>query len=385
MKNSILLFKSKLPYFSKLILIMLLLCLFCEKKETDNSTKLLALLASNQTSSNSTVSYSCPTCIVSTLAGSGAKGSTDGTGTAASFNVPTGIAVDSNGIVYIADTWNHKIRKVTATGVVTTFAGSGSQGSNDGNWIAATFNIPSGVAVDRNGNVYVTDVDNHKIRKISSDGIVTTFAGSGVLGSLDGIGVSARFNRPYSLSIDSASNIFVADTSNHKIRKITSSGIVTTLAGSGSQGSVDGTGTLATFDNPSGITVDINGMVYTAEFYKHRIRKVNSDGKVIIFAGSGALGSQDGIGTSATFLYPFAVAADSEGNVYVADDQNCKIRKISSAGVVTTFAGSDTADFVDGKANVASFNRPSGLSVDSKGNVYVADTGNHRIRKITLQ
>jgi len=321
--------------------------------------------------------------IVTTLAGTGSTGSANGTGTAASFYSPQGVAVDNSGNVYVADASNHLIRKITSAGVVTTLAGSGSQGSANGTGTAATFKFPRGVAVDGSGNVYVADRQNHMIRKITSAGVVTTLAGSGSSGSADGTGTAATFYQPCGVAVDNSGNVYVADASNHLIRKITSAGVVTTLAGSGSQGSADGTGTAASFNYPYGIAVDGSGNVYVADKENNLIRKVTSAGVVTTLAGSGSSGSADGTGTAASFYSPYGVAVDNSGNVYVADRQNHMIRKITSAGVVTTLAGSGSSGSADGTGTAASFYQPCGVAVVGSGNVYVADTDNNLIRKIT--
>jgi sugar lactone lactonase YvrE len=320
---------------------------------------------------------------VMTLAGSGSKGFADGTGTAASFNGPSEVAVDGSGNVYVADSWNHLIRKITSAGVVTTFAGTaGSKGSADGTGTAASFNGPTGVAIDGSGNVYVADKDNHLIRKITSAGVVTTFAGSGSGGSTNGTGTAASFYFPQDVAVDGSGNVYVGEEGNHLIRKITSVGVVTTLAGSGSKGSADGTGTAASFNNPMGVAVDGSGNVYVAERSNHLIRKITSAGVVTTLAGSGSQGSADGTGTAASFNEPHGVAVDDDGNVYIGDYSNHRIRKITSAGVVTTLAGSGSQGSADGTSTAASFRSPLGVAVDGSGNVYVGEHNNHLIRKI---
>ena len=211
---------------------------------------------------------------VTTLAGSGSQGSANGTGTAAAFYLPTDVALDGSGNMYVADYNNHLIRKITSAGVVTTFAGSGSEGSADGTGTAASFNQPVGVAVDGSGNVYVADYTNHLIRKITSAGVVTTLAGSGSQGSTNGTGTAASFYHPTGVAVDGSGNVYVGDAGNHLIRKITSAGVVTTLAGSGSLGSANGEGTAASFNYPSGVAVDGSGNVYVGDWGNHLIRKI---------------------------------------------------------------------------------------------------------------
>ena len=311
--------------------------------------------------------------MVTTLAGS-----TDGTGSAAQFNAPFNVAVDSSGTIYVADTFNYRIRKITSAGAVTTLAGS-TYGFADGTGAAAQFSAPTGVAVDSSGTVYVADFFNNRIRKITSAGVVTTLAGSGTEGFADGTGVAAQFYRPYGVAVDSSGTVYVADSSNHRIRKVTSAGAVTTLAGSGTAGYPEGTGSAAQFDNPYGVAVDSAGTVYVADFGNNSIRKITPAGVVTTLAGS-TYGFADG--TAAKFAGPTSVAVDSSGTVYVADSDNHRIRTITPAGVVTTLAGSGVAGFADGTGGAAQFKSPYGVAVDSSGTVYVADTGNNRIRKI---
>ncbi|GEM_PF-973707 len=317
---------------------------------------------------------------VSSLAGSGAAEFADGTGTVARFKSPTGIDIDSNGMLYVADTVNYRIRKMTTEGVVTTLAGGSSSGSVDGTGGAAQFYNPNDLTVDSSGNVYVADKLNNRIRKITPAGEVTTLAGSSY-GYADGTGTAAQFASPTGVAVDSSGTVYVADQENNRIRKITSAGVVTTLAGS-SYGYADGTGTAAQFNYPHGIAIDSSGTLYVADRDNYRIRKITSAGVVTTLAGSGTQGSADGTGTAAQFSNPSDVAIDSSGNVYVADTDIHKIRKITSAGVVTTLAGSGTQGFVDGTGTAAQFSNPTGVTIDSSGNTYVADQQNHRIRKI---
>jgi sugar lactone lactonase YvrE len=321
--------------------------------------------------------------IVSTLAGSGAFGTADGTGTAAQFNNPSGVACDGSGNVYVADNSSNRIRKiVAATGVVTTLAGSGAFGSADGTGTAASFNTPNSVACDGSGNVYVADLNNQRIRKIvAATGVVTTLAGTG--GYLDGTGTAAQFRYPSGVACDGSGNVYVADGGNNRIRKIVAAtGIVTTLAGSTS-GYLDGTGTAARFDLPQGVACDGSGNVYVADYSNHRIRKiVAATGVVSTLAGSGTVGTADGTGTAAQFWIPNSVACDANGNVYVADYGNNRVRVIVAAtGVVSTLAGS-TSGYLDGTGPAARFNGPQGVAYDGSGTVYVADYSNNCIRAI---
>ena len=224
----------------------------------------------------------------STLAGlAGNSGTNDGAGSAANFNFPSGVAVDSGGNVYVADTFNHTIRKVTPGGVVTTLAGlAGNPGTNDGTGSAARFSNPYGVTVDSAGNVYVADTSYHTIRKVTPAGVVTTIAGlAGSSGINDGTGNNARFNRPWGVAVDSADNVYVAEFWNHTIRQVTPGGVVTTLAGlAGNHGTTDATGSAARFRNPRGVAVDNAGNVYVADLSNSRIRKVTPGGSVSTLA-----------------------------------------------------------------------------------------------------
>jgi len=326
--------------------------------------------------------------VISTFAGTGSAGHAEGIGSTALFNSPYGVAVDSRGNVYVADNGNHRIRKITPAGVVSTFAGTGSAGHADGTGTEAQFNLPYGVAVDSSGNVYVGDLDNHRIRKITPAGVVSTFAGTGSASHADGTGNTAQFSFPYGVAVDSSDNVYVADRGNHRIRKITPANriedrTVSTFAGTGSAGHAEGIGSTALFNSPSGVAVDSRGNVYVADANNHLIRKITpadriEDRTVSTFAGTGSASHADGTGNTAQFNNPAGVAVDSSGNIYVADYGNNRIRKITPADriedrMVSTIAGTGSTE---------EFNQPRGVAVDSSGNVYVADTDNNRIRKI---
>jgi hypothetical protein len=331
------------------------------------------------------VSCGAATFSVSTFAGSGAGGSNDGSATVARFKSPRGVAVDGNGLVYVADADNNRIRRISPAGVVSTFAGSSATGGADGDASVASFNRPRSVAVDANGTVYVADQDNHKIRKISAAGVVSTLAGSGLRGSADDTGTAASFAFPYGIAVDASGNVYVGDQSNHKIRKITPDGVVSTLAGSGANGGADGNGTAASFSNPAGVAVDRDGNVYVVEI-GHRVRRITAAGEVSTVAGTGtagsADGSADGTGTAASFNQPQGIAIGRDGSLYVADSSNRKIRKITPDGVVSTLAGTGVAGSADGNVADAQFNNPQGLALDASGQLYVADNGNNKVRKI---
>ncbi|MCI0536873.1 MAG: Ig-like domain-containing protein, partial [Verrucomicrobiales bacterium] len=321
-----------------------------------------------------------------TLAGSaGAQGSTDSAGSAARFFSPYAVTVDSAGNVYVADTRNHTIRKITVTGTTTTLAGAALRGGiADGTGSAAQFNQPWGIAVDSAGNVYVADRYNHTIRKVTPAGVVTTLAGLVARrGSADGTGSAARFDQPWGVAVDGAGNVYVADYFNHTIRKVTPAGVVTTLAGrTGIIGSADGTGSAAQFNYPSGVAVDTAGNLFVADEGNHTIRKVTTTGTVTTFAGlAGNRGSADGTGSAARFWNPYGIAVDGVGNLYVADTWNETIRKATPAGAVTTLGGlADNPGSADGTGSAARFDHPTGVAVDRAGKLYVADSNNHTIR-----
>lgn len=315
------------------------------------------------------VGYSNPG-YVSTIAGHGWAGTEDGPGLSANFNGPFGTAADGYGNVYIADTHNNSIRKIDAYGNVSTFAGSYASGTADGQGTAARFSAPVGVAVDSHGNVYVTDRGNNSIRKISASGYVTTLASTG-------------FAAPYGIAVDKLDNVYVTDHDNNEIKKIDAAGIVTVLAGSTTQGKADGNGSAASFFNPSGIAIDQYGVIYVSDQSNNLIRKITENGDVTTFAGSGVIGKADGKGITASFAYPCGIAVDLTGNLYVADGwSNNLIREILPDGTVTTLAGNGTSTSTDGLGAVAGFNFPYGISTDKNGYLYVGESGGYLIRKI---
>ena len=275
-----------------------------------------------------------------TLAGTpGTLGATNN----AAFDNPAGVVADSSGNVYVADSTNSAIRKITPTGMVSTFAGTpGLYGSVDATGVAARFSTPWGLAIDSAGNFYVADVGNATIRKITPAAVVTTLAGSSQnAGSADGTGSAAQFYAPHGVAADAAGNVFVADTGNKTIRKITPAGAVTTLAGlAGASGWADGTGGAARFNRPTGVAVDTAGNVFVADTENFVIRKITPAGVVTTLAGQpGVNGMLDGTGSGAQLNYPFVITIDSAGNLFVSEELRYTIRKITAAGVVTTIAG----------------------------------------------
>jgi sugar lactone lactonase YvrE len=363
--------------------------------------------------------------VVTTLAGTvGQAGGANGMGSAAQFSGPASTAVDGAGNVYVADTGNNALRKITPAGVVTTlraevaesiisFADSPGEFSlavdGAGNvYTADSFEIlkitPAGVAtivsslgshpgdffglaVDGLGNFYVADSEENEILKITPDGaLTTTLAGASLFGSADGAAGTAQFNGPRGVAVDGPGNIYVADTGNDTIRKIAPAGVVTTIAGlAGRSGSADGTGSAALFNSPSAIAVDGAGNLYVADTGNDTIRQITPAGVVTTLAGTaGQAGSVDGTGSAALFFNPSGVAVDSAGNLYVGDTGNDTIRKITPSGVVTTLAGTvGQAGGANGMGSAAQFSGPASTAVDGAGNVYVAEPNNGAIRKIT--
>ncbi|MBL7998726.1 MAG: SMP-30/gluconolactonase/LRE family protein, partial [Candidatus Kapabacteria bacterium] len=310
------------------------------------------------------------------------RGMSNGHRMESKFNLPASVESDAKGTLYIADSFNHCIRRVSADGIVTTVAGS-TRGFRDAKDTLAQFNNPSDVAVDAAGTLYVADKDNHCIRKVSADGTVTTFAGStdGSSGDADGNGTAARFFEPSGIAIDVEGTLYVTDHWNHRIRKVSKDGKVTTLAGS-AEGYADGKGTAAKFNHPMDIAVDVSGTVFVADAFNHRIRKISPDGTVTTVAGSSP-GYADGVRTFAQFNRPAGIAVNANGILYVTDAWNYRIRSIQTDGMVSTLAGS-TQGYENGVASQSKFQLFSRLSLDAKGDLYVADTYNHRIRKITF-
>jgi sugar lactone lactonase YvrE/CO dehydrogenase/acetyl-CoA synthase epsilon subunit len=321
---------------------------------------------------------------VTTVAGDGTAGFLDGQGTAAKFNNPVGVAVTSSGVIYVSDALNNRIRAISNTGLVSTFAGSGSTGLVNGQGTAAQFNTPRAITVDSSGNIYLVDYNNNRIRKITNTGSVTTLSGTGAFGAVNGVGTIATFKYPEGIAVDASGNSFVADVTNNCIRKITGTGDTSTYAGTAVRGLENGqSGTMAMFNSPIAVAVTSTGITYVIDDFNSCIRKVTSNGVVSTFVGNIATGYVDGQGATAYFNNPKGMVVDAAGNIYVADTFNNRIRKVTSAGIVTTIAGDGTAGYLDGQGTVAKFNNPYGLTIDNAGNIYVADTKNHRIRKIS--
>lgn len=323
---------------------------------------------------------------VTTIAGIlNVNGATDGAVSSATFYNAKGITIDASGTIYVADTDNYKIRKITPSGFVSTVAGSGISGSADGLGTTATFNSIYGITIDASGTIYVADNVINKIRKITSNGMVTTFAGSGVGSSTDGLGTVASFNGPIRLCHDSSGNLYVVDMFGHKIREVSPTGMVSTIAGSGIYGSADGVGTAAQFYSPRGVVIDALGNLYILDTGNYKIRKINPAGLVTTLAGS-VQGFSNGTGTAATFYSLNAgITIDALGNLYVGDSN--RVRKITPQGVVTYLAGGNSGQYPygpngDGIGERASF-YPNDLVVDTSGHLFMT-TQNQTICKISI-
>ena len=308
-------------------------------------------------------------------------GGTNKPDTSPSFNSPAGVAVDAAGNIYVTDWGNNLIRKIAPGGMVTTFAGSGFAGHNDAAGKLASFTQPTGITIDAQGNLFIADAGNSLIREVNSSGTVSTIAGSDSIGYVDGTGSAAAFFNPLGVAVDASDNVYVADAGNNLIRLIKSGGVVSTFAGTFNTGSST---TLSPFNNPSGLAIAQNGNIIVANYLDDNILQVSLSGTVTTYAGQDTVqGSANGPALSSTFYYPNSVATDVFGNTYVSDGVNNLIRKIDGGGNVSTLAGSGAAGAIDSVGVYASFNGPAGLAVDGYGNVYVADTNNNEIRKIT--
>jgi sugar lactone lactonase YvrE len=321
--------------------------------------------------------------MVSTLAG-GAKGFADGTGSGAQFYQPSGICVDAGGNLYVSDAANYKIREVTPAGVVSTIAGS-TKGFQDGSALTAQFDQPFGICVNAQGTLYIADYWAHAIRQYTAAGGVTTITG-GTMGYVNASVATAEFNNPAGICTDATGAIYVADAGNSIIRGIYG-GYTYLIAGDPCySGTTDGTGMGAFFSDPYGLCTDGNGTFYVADTYTQTIRKVTSGGVVTTIAGRALReGTQDGPGDKATFFQPSAICVDANGNLYVADTQNHLIRMVTPDGVVSTIAGTANPGHADGIGTAASFNQPFGICINAQGVIYVADTYNNTIRKIVQQ
>ena len=371
---------------------------------------------------------------ITTVAGTGEEGYRGNGGAAveAKLKVPTGVAVDSSGNLYIADSGNGRVRRVDTSGIITSFAGTGEwgHGGDGGPAVEAQLARPTGVAVDNTGNLYIADRGNDRVRRVNASGTITTIAGTGepAYGGDGGPAVAAQLDRPTGVAVDGSSNLYIADTENHRVRRVDASGTITTIAGTGERGdggdggpavgarlnwpsgvAVDGSGNLYIADSgnaqirrvdargiittiafhlnfPQGVAADNSGTVYFADTSRNRVRRVDASGVITTVAGTGErdYGGDGGPAVEASLSQPRGLAADEAGNVYIADSWNDRIRRVDAGGVITTVAGIGGAfdSGGTGPATEAALHWPEGVAVDRWGNLYIADTYNHRIRRV---
>ncbi len=334
--------------------------------------------------------------IITTVAGNGtwSYAGDGGQATAAELKTPSEVALDALGNIYIADYYNSRIRKVNSLGIITTIAGTGAAGfsGDSGQASVAKLNHPEQVAFDATGNMYIVDTDNNRIRKVSTLGIITTIAGTGAAGySGDGgQATAAKIKLPEEIALDAFGNIYIADVGNNCIRKINSLGIITTIAGTGVQGfSGDGGPATAAQFYDAGVTVGVTGNIYIADFSNSRIRMINTAGIVNTIAGNGIgiFSGDGGLAINAEISHPWSIAIDYVGNLYFADYGNERVRMINPTGIISTIAGNGTGGFSGdgGIATNAELRNPNGVAIDASAcNLYIADLSNNRIRKVSF-
>jgi len=319
-----------------------------------------------------------------TVAGSGTGASVDGSGSAAQFYRPLGVALSPDEkTLYVVDSSGNKIRKVTlASQEVATLAGSGTYGFADGVGAAARFSSPSGIAVDKSGAIFVADCNNQRIRKILPDGTVSTYAGSGSYGFQDGSAATARFWCPSGIAVDDTGAVYVADSNNHRVRKISVEGNVTTVAGAGTAGYANGAALSALLNRPKGLVVDKSGNVYISDSSNNRIRKLSADGQVTTVVGDGTAGNIDGIGEAARISSPQSLTIDASGSIIFASSNFIRMFT-PSTGAVTTILSAG-GGYADGVGDAARLLGPDGVAMSSAGLLYVSDTVNNRIRTVSF-
>ncbi|WP_250279867.1 NHL repeat-containing protein [Frankia sp. Cppng1_Ct_nod] len=339
---------------------------------------------------------------IGTIAGTATSGFSGdgGPATQAGLTKPDDPVPDAAGNLYIPDTGNNRIRRITADGTITTIAGTGKYDfSGDGGPATqAHFATPTDVMLDAAGNLYIADTDNNRIRRVTTDGTITTIAGTGIQGfSGDGgPATQAHLAKPTDMALDAAGNLYIADTDNNRIRRITTDGTITTIAGTGTGTGTDiqgfsgdgGPATQAHLTKPGGVVVDAAGNLYIADNGNNRIRRVTADGTITTIAGTGAEGfsGDGGPATQAHLANPGGVVVDAAGNLYIADTDNNRIRRVTTDGTITTIAGTGIQGFSGdgGPATQADLATPNGLGLDMAGNLYISDNSNNRIRRIRL-
>ena len=333
--------------------------------------------------------------IITTIAGGDSLGLGDGgQATACELKFPYSTAIDAAGNLYIADNGNNRIRKVNTAGIITTIAGTGIPGysGDDSAATSAKLNGPIGLAVDAGGNIFITDNGNSRVRKINASGIITTIAGTATYGYSgdNGPATSAELSSPHGIAIDESGNIYLCDPITNCIRKINTAGIITTIAGNGIPGYTgdNGPATAAKLDWPFGVAVDATGNIYFTEWNNNCVRKINAVGIITTIAGGNAtlgFSGDNGPATAADFHIPIGIAIDNSGNIFIADSYNNRIRKINSSGNINTYAGDGIMGYNGdgGLATLAELNGPVGVSVGIHGDLYISEFDNFRIRYIT--
>jgi len=326
---------------------------------------------------------------LSVFAGTGtADAPTAGPATSSNLNWPNGVAVDSSGNVYIADKVNHVVEKVTPSGTLSVFAGTGTAGApTAGPATSSKLNYPMGVAVDSSDNVYIADTQNMRVEKVTPDGTLSIIAGSGSQDApTAGPATSSALNQPYGVAVDSSGNVYIADYGTHRVEKVTPSGTLSVFAGTGTGGApTAGPATSSNLYYPAAVAVDSSGNVYIADFSNRRVEKVTPSGTLSVFAGTGNRGvSTAGPATSSDMYGPYGVAVDSSGNVYIGDYRNNTVLRVTPSGTLSIIAGTGTSGVpTAGPATSSNLNRPTGVAIDSSGNVYIADLYNARVEKLT--
>jgi sugar lactone lactonase YvrE len=332
---------------------------------------------------------------INTIAGNGSAGFSGdgGQATAADLDFPYGLVVDGTGNLYISEYLNYDVREINTSGVISQFAGNHTSGfSGDGGQAtAAELGSAGGVNVDGSGNIYIADGGNNRIRMVNPSGIISTIAGNGTAGFAgdNGQATAAELSIPFDVVKDASGNIYIADYSNNRIRKINTAGIITTIAGNGT-GSYSGDGgqaTAAEIADPPGIVLDPAGNLYIADYLNNRIRKVATSGIITTIAGNGTAGysGDGGQATAAEINNPVKLAMDNGGSIYLTEFVGHRVRRISTSGVITTLTGTNVAGFSGdgGPATAAEISSPVGVTLDASGNLYLGDNGNQRVRKIT--
>lgn len=316
-----------------------------------------------------------------TLVGNGESDFNDGLGTAAMLSYPWGLASDIHGNIYVADRFNHRIRKVTPTGQITTIAGHREPALRNGDALQARFDNPVGLALDQQGQLFIADTGNHLIRLLTSAGQVFTLAG-GKAGFSDGSAAVGQFRNPSAIALNQNGYLYIADTQNHRIRRLSPDNkTIETVAGTGEQGWQDGTALKARFFSPRSLAFDTQGNLYISDGFNHCIRKLSTDGAVITVAGNRQAGFRDGAAAQAQFHEPQGITVDAAGNLYVADTNNHRIRLLKASGTVSTLIGGSPG-YAEGDIASGRLRAPTDIALVAPRTIYIADSQNHRIRRL---